>query len=505
MPWSGHDGHRASPSLYLKVAVPLVVGVAGVTLGIIGLGAAYKDRMVHDLALERAQGLSALTRSSIARVMRTGHRAELQLVLEEVGRDRDITAVRILSPDGMVARSARVEEVGQRLPLVSTRTITREVAGELHPAGNQAPVVLHTLEPIPNGPACRSCHRSGDVIGLLDLDVSLAGPMRSADEWWNWSLMLAAGQALLVILLSATVLGLVVVRPIRRLRAAMEQVRGGDFSAHLAPMGNREMDELAGGFNMMVGHRREAAEAEANAHRRDMERAERLATFGQMAASLAHEIRNPLTGVGAALGLFVRSGQLTDPQRSMLMQSLAELNRVERVLQDLLDYARPRMPTRTAVDLSDLIEGTAPLLHAQAVEVGAELKLSVDGGLPPVSADPVMLRQVVVNLALNAMQAVTAASRRVVAISTARSDNHVVCRVRDSGTGVPAERADKIFSAFFTTKARGTGLGLAISQRLIELHGGRLWLENPGEPGASFAFALPIAVGSESATDRHSR
>ena len=468
----------ARQSLYLRVATPLVVGVALATLAIIRTGTVFRDRIVRQLASDRAQSLSAQTRNGIVRLMRSGHRTELQVVLDEVASDRDIAAVRILSPDGLVRRSARVDEVGRRVAPERTRSVTENV--------------LHTLEPIRSGPACHACHGPGEIVALLDLDVSLAGPLRSATSWWNWSLMLAGAQSLFVILLSTAIVGLLVVRPLRRLRGAMDQVRAGDMHVQLPRLGNREMDELADGFNAMVARRREAEEAAADAHRRDLERQERLAIVGQMAASLAHEIRNPLTGVKAVLELVARPGVVSESRLRMLEQALTELDRVERVLRNLLDYARPRTPTTTAVNLTGVIAAATPLLQVQAEQAGAELQLALDDTLPEVSADAEMVRQVFVNLTLNAMQAVSAGPQRLVTISTARCGDQMVCRVRDTGPGVAASNAEAVFGAFFTTKARGTGLGLAISQRLIELQGGRLWLENPGEPGASFAFTLPV-------------
>jgi signal transduction histidine kinase len=117
-----------------------------------------------------------------------------------------------------------------------------------------------------------------------------------------------------------------------------------------------------------------------------------------------------------------------------------------------------------------------------------------------VLADADMLRQVIVNLVINALQALEGVNGATVVLSAGVRDGQVACSVRDNGPGVPANKADEIFRPFMTTKAHGTGLGLATSRRLIELHGGRLWVENPGGAGACFTFTLPIFGGHKEPT-----
>jgi signal transduction histidine kinase len=227
-----------------------------------------------------------------------------------------------------------------------------------------------------------------------------------------------------------------------------------------------------------------------------MERAEHLAGVGEMAAGIAHEIRNPLAGVKAAVEVLARQMPHDDERRAVLRQSVVELNRIEEVIRDLLSYARPRLAARVVADLNQLVRDGVMLVAGNAAARAVELRCRLGGDVPPVHVDPVMVRQVVTNLVLNAIQALEGTTGAVVELSTAFEDHEVWCRVRDNGPGVRASEADSIFKPFFTTKARGTGLGLSISGRLIELQGGRLRLENPGEPGASFAFSLPAALGA---------
>jgi signal transduction histidine kinase len=212
-----------------------------------------------------------------------------------------------------------------------------------------------------------------------------------------------------------------------------------------------------------------------------------------MAAGLAHEFRNPLSSVRAVLEV-VAQDTASGEARGILRDAAGELDRLDQIVRDLLQYARPRPPAVLAFDLNELVNEVAGFTLARAVSAGGTLRLELAPGTLPVVADPDMVRQVLVNLLLNAQQAVPAGTVPVFTVSTGASSGDAWCRVRDNGPGIPADRAATVFQPFMTTKARGTGLGLSISRRVMEVQGGRLGLDNAGEPGASFTLTLPLAA-----------
>ena len=158
----------------------------------------------------------------------------------------------------------------------------------------------------------------------------------------------------------------------------------------------------------------------------------------------------------------------------------------------MLNFARPKAPALAKVDLQQVLSDAVVLAHSKAAAHGATLEVRNPSEPMEVLADADMVRQVVVNLLLNALQAAEGVPNARVVVSAAVRDQQAVCSVRDNGPGVAADRAETIFRPFTTTKPRGTGLGLATSRRLVELQGGRLWLENPGAAGACFTFTLPV-------------
>jgi signal transduction histidine kinase len=216
-----------------------------------------------------------------------------------------------------------------------------------------------------------------------------------------------------------------------------------------------------------------------------------LATLGEMAASLAHEIRNPLSGTKAAIDVLAGEEKAEEPRR-ILRHVSEELARVDGVVRQLLNFARPKAPVLAKADLRALLDDAVMLSRPGATAQGATLEVQGVAGPLEVLADADMVRQVIVNLLINALHVVEGRPDARVALSAICRDGEAACSVRDNGPGVPADRADAIFRPFVTTKPRGTGLGLATSRRLIELQGGRLTLENPGQPGACFTFTLPL-------------
>jgi signal transduction histidine kinase len=248
----------------------------------------------------------------------------------------------------------------------------------------------------------------------------------------------------------------------------------------------------------MVARLRRARQVEQEAQRHHMDRVEQLATLGEVAASLAHEIRNPLAGTKAAVDVLASEAEAEEPRR-ILRHVSEELARVDGVVRQLLNFARPKAPVLAKVDLHSLLDDAVQLSRPRAAAQGAVLTIQRGSEPLNVVADADMVRQVIVNLIINALQAMAGVDGATVAISVSMRNGQAVCSLRDNGPGVPEGRAAAIFRPFVTTKLHGTGLGLATSRRLIELHGGRLWLENPGEPGACFSFTLPVFPGTEPA------
>jgi len=230
--------------------------------------------------------------------------------------------------------------------------------------------------------------------------------------------------------------------------------------------------------------------------------ADRLSQLGALVSGVAHELNNPLAAIaafGEALAL--------DPHQADLEESAevirSEAMRAGRIVQTLLDFARQRPRTQTAVDLGEIAERVLALQRSALKKARIRTTVSVANDVPAVAGDPQELQQVMLNAVVNARQAIESTGRPgQIAIAARSSDHHVLVTVDDTGPGVPPEIIDRVFEPFFSTKAEhGTGLGLAISFGLVRGMGGRMWMQNieGGEGGARLSFELPVDAGSADA------
>jgi signal transduction histidine kinase len=221
-----------------------------------------------------------------------------------------------------------------------------------------------------------------------------------------------------------------------------------------------------------------------------MKKAERLSAVGQLAASLAHEIRNPLASISGAAGILKRghaSPANTDECLSILEK---ESQRLNKLLSNFLDFARPRLPRYQRVDSKDLIESVASIARHSAILQDVELVIDDSAGAPEIDCDAEQLKQVLLNLILNAVQATEGPGK--VCIRSLHLRDRLRIEIRDEGSGVASGQQEKIFDPFFTTKENGTGLGLAIAANIVEQHGGTLTGNNNPDKGMTFRLDLPV-------------
>jgi two-component system sensor histidine kinase HydH len=225
---------------------------------------------------------------------------------------------------------------------------------------------------------------------------------------------------------------------------------------------------------------------------REVRRAERLAALGQLAAGVAHEIRNPLTSAILLLETARKdpaAGGLTDEDIELIE---GELHRIERSLQTFLDYARPPKLHRASVDLAAVVRDAVGLARGRAEQQRVAVRLDLPAGGCRIDADGDQLRQVVLNLVLNALDVMPAGGTLGLAVRPGDGNNGVTLTVTDTGPGVRADILPRLFEPFATGKETGLGLGLVVSKRIVEDHGGTIAGENPPAGGARFTVRLPL-------------
>ncbi len=219
-------------------------------------------------------------------------------------------------------------------------------------------------------------------------------------------------------------------------------------------------------------------------------KAERMYAVAQFSASLAHEIRNPLASISGAAGILKRGNASRENVGECLEVIEKESNRLNKLLANFLTFARPRAPRLQPTDLAAVIDSTIALARHSGEANGVEFRRSVEPPLPEVRCDSEQLKQVLLNLLMNAMQA---NGEGIVEVRACTRDGLVHISVHDQGVGIPSEQEDRIFEPFFTTKPNGTGLGLAIASKIVEQHGGHLRAENTPGKGLTMIVQLPVS------------
>ena len=246
---------------------------------------------------------------------------------------------------------------------------------------------------------------------------------------------------------------------------------------------------------------RKNAELEAQRHRDELAHVSRVSMMGQLASALAHELNQPLGAIlrnAEAAELFL---QASPPDLQELRAILADIRKDDQRAGAVIDRMRALLKRRESqwseLDLNAVTEEVAGLLRFDAEARLVKLTLELSRSVPGVRGDRVQLQQVLLNLILNAMDAMNGCEtgRRCVAVCVRPREEEVEVAVSDSGHGISADNVKRLFEPFFTTKTSGIGMGLAISRTIIEVHGGRLWAENNPEGGATFRFTLPVAGG----------
>jgi signal transduction histidine kinase len=280
-------------------------------------------------------------------------------------------------------------------------------------------------------------------------------------------------------------------RPMVELQEKIARVGQGDLdvSVNFAKR-NDEIGDLGRNFNRMVQQLRESREEIDQLHRNQMSRAEHLATLGELATGLAHEIRNPLAGIAGVIEIVGRDLPASSPARAVVKDVRLEVAQINRILTDLLQTARPHPPEVRPTDLNTTVEHAVMLARQQVLSKPVQIELEKDSQLANVEHDSDQIHQVLLNLLLNSVQAIEGAGT-VRVVLAARKDKALIS-VTDSGRGISPEHLPFIFRPFYTTKGNGTGLGLSLARRIVEDHRGSIEVESEIGRGTEFLITLPI-------------
>ena len=510
-----------------KLAISVIVSTAAffAFFGIVNLRS--EQHFSQDQVEQTANRITDLIVRSTHYEMLHNDRDALLNMIAEVGTEPGIQRIRILNKDGLIIYSTDQKEVGtpvdksaegcigchaQSSPLarLTRRDRTRYFTDK------QGQRMLAVMREIENSRECSNgpCHVHAAglrVLGVIDTTLSLATADRQilahrASLTWFLvaSLVFGCGIAVLFI-------WIVVHRPVRELMAGMHRVAEGDLDYRLPVRGDDELGDLATSFNKMaaeVGGVQSKIEEQVRRKTAELERvhktllhSEKMASIGKLAATVAHEINNPLFGILTYARLVLRELLKHDiPGRDDLAEQLQTIERESKrcgeLVKTLLTFSRQAPSIREPNDLNTVVHRAVLLVKHKLAMQNIELDEKLGTGLPPVLCDANQIQQVVLVLMVNASEAMPKGGKLEVSTEFDVQADQGTVRVKDTGCGIPPDVLPRIFDPFFTTKEdqNRTGLGLAVAHSIVQQHAGDIAVHSTPGAGTEFQVTLPLAA-----------
>jgi two-component system, NtrC family, sensor kinase len=474
----------------LVIILTLVIMVGGTYYYIIDRQSAQFVETIK----EQAKILTHAIVKSIQHDLKGSCLKDIQGIFERIGIMPDIESLRIFDENGRVSKSADPREVGKTIEDIGYEIWKANVPSTPY-LGGHGRNAFCMVEVIRNEDNCRPCHPTkSDTIGVFELCLSMENTDRKIADNRRFLTYSALITIVLVVTVLSVFITLLVNQPISKLIQVMHRTEAGDLSARADIQRDDELGLLAGSFNAMIMRLDETKREVERYHTDQLIRADRLATIGELAAGVAHEIKNPLAGISGAIQVLADDFDPKDPRRMITEQIIKQTERMDKTIRDLLNFAQPLEAELTEVNANDILDMSLFISLPNPATANIEVDKRYTTGLPPLLIDPKHLQQAFINVVLNAVQAMPGGGTLRLVTSVAEGEGGRLIRVSiaDTGPGIPPATAEKIFNPFYTTKTEGTGLGLSITRRILELHRSTIACSSVEGKGTVFTIELPL-------------
>ena len=459
---------------------------------------------VEKLTHEKTRIIAEFIEENVVRAMNRGRHFDMHRILRNFMVYKDVRKITLFSADGIIKASTQGDELNKKIGNIELyldkHDFIREEVNSLNDGAKERERVYYYNTPILNRPECFQCHdNKNKIVGIL----SVANSLKEMDTMISRIEIPSIILAVITIVFLSFVLGFLFLRvinvPIKKLTETMKKVEEGDLNVRVNIKSRDEMGSLGENLNVMIEKLNVARKEAEQYHQELIQRADRMASIGELASGIAHEIRNPLAGIQGAIQILADGFPKEDSQREITDEIQKQIYRLEQLVKDLLNYARPVPTNYLPTDINQLVEKVLSFFVTQRgrkEDILIEKKFS--SSLPMTMIDPNSMEQAFLNIILNAQKAMPKGG--TLRVSTlllnreedSKEDGHRRIQIvfEDTGIGIPEENLPKIFNPFFSTRPEGTGLGLSITKNIIEQHGGEIGVESRVHVGTKFSITL---------------
>ncbi len=457
------------------LSIVLIVFVTGTIL--VAFSANTQKRLIEEQIEKKGSVLAEIIAVSSIIPMLNYDYSSVRLYFDALSKDSDVLSGELLDTNYIVKMHTDIDRLGE---VNNPGIIDEDLKSTLvkKETGTDNLVKYEFYSPV---------LVEEERIGIFHITLTSKSYLNVIKLVWLKMILLGA-MSLMIGALLAFFLGNQISKPIKELVKGAESVSGGNFKWDFVTNSNDEVGKLARAFRNMT----ERLDKNITSRIRN----EKMAIVGQLSSVLAHEIRNPLEPIKGSAELL----KIYYPEEKQIIKFAGiiqeEVLRLISFIDNFLDFAKPRDPEFRQIDLNTLIDKTFILLEKMIDDKQIRVDISADRNLPPVTGDASMLKQVILNVILNAIQA-SERKKGLIKVSTGINKSFAELVIKDYGKGIEKVSLDKIFDPFFSTKAEGSGTGLTTSQRIVEQHGGKINVESETGKWTMVQILLPLSVSQE--------
>ena len=523
---------RFRHSLSAKL-IAMLVAIMAVTFALLGyLNIRLHRGHLETATLTAAERVSDTLRRTTSYEMLRNDREALYEIIKTTADEPEIVSIRIINQAGTISFSSNTGEVGSHVQM-ATQACNGCHTGEkplTHLESNERFRIYRTgrgrvlgiITPIENRPECSNaaCHAhppEQKILGVLDTNLSLESTDAGLAQSTRRMLAYTGVGILVVAFLTGAFIWRYLGKPVREIRSGTERLTAGELGYQIHVHSEDELGELATSFNSMslqvekaneeitawartLEERVDEKTAELKRVHEHMLHTEKLTSLGKLAAVVAHEINNPLSGIltyAKLLKKWLERTTVEERKKTEMIECLvlieSESKRCGELVKSLLTFSRNAPLNIQRSNINAVVERCVRLVKPKAEISAVEIQSTLDPGLPLVQCDPAQIEQVMLALVMNAFDAMPRGGNVWLKTSFNAESNSIALQIRDDGSGIPDELLPRMFEPFFTTKgSKGVGLGLAISRNIVDRHNGKIEVQSKPGQGTTFTISIPV-------------